>query len=108
MGSHDRKEFSLVRLSRVPGPSQRYERAYAFSRSNLRITLPVDVIGISGMKAISRGYSCAESRVLTKVWISAASASEAAVPGLRTKKALTISVRIGSGLPTTAASATAG
>src|SRR6267143_226984 len=73
----DRKEFSLVCLSRVPGPSQRYERAYAFSRSNLRITLPVDVIGISGMKAISRGYSCAESRVLTKVWISAASASEA-------------------------------
>jgi hypothetical protein len=43
------------------------DASYAFSRSNLRITLPVDVIGISGMKAISRGYSCAESRVLTKV-----------------------------------------
>ena len=41
-------------------------RRYAFSLSNRRITLPVVVIGMSSMKATSRGYSCADSRVLTK------------------------------------------
>ena len=35
------------------------------------------------MKATSRGYSCAESRVLTKPWISAASASDGRVAGLQ-------------------------
>ena len=70
--------------------------------------MPVVVIGICSMKATSRGYSCADSRVLTKPWISAASASDGAWLGLSTMKALTISVRIGSGLPTAAASATAG
>src|SRR5262249_10290770 len=45
---------------------------HARCRSNLRITLPVGVIGISSMKATSRGYSWAESRVFTKPWMSAA------------------------------------
>ena len=36
------------------------------SRNSRRITLPVVVIGISSMKATSRGYSCADSRVRTK------------------------------------------
>ena len=40
-------------------------RSHAFARSNRRITLPVVVIGISSMKAISRGYSCAERCVRT-------------------------------------------
>src|SRR4051812_21808626 len=83
-------------------------RHHARSRSNLRITLPVVVIGMCSMKATSRGYSCAESRVRTKPLMSAASASLGACPDLSTMKALTISVRTGSGLPTTAASATAG
>ena len=41
------------------------------------MTLPVVVIGNSLMKATSRGYSCAESRVRTKSRTSPASASEA-------------------------------
>src|SRR5262249_575812 len=77
-------------------------------RSNLRITLPVVVIGISSMKATSRGYSWAESRVFTKPWMSAASACDGGCPDLSTMKAFTISVRSASGLPTTPASATAG
>ena len=80
----------------------------ARARSSRRITFPVVVIGISAMKATSRGYSWADSRVRTKPWMSAASASDAATPDFNTTNALTISVRIGSGLPTTAASATAG
>ena len=51
---------------------------HACSRSSRLITLPVVVIGMSSMKATSRGYSCADSRVLTKLWISAASASDGA------------------------------
>src|SRR2546426_78346 len=55
-----------------------------------------------------RGYSWAESRVFTKPWMSAASACDGGCPDLSTMKAFTISVRSASGLPTTAASATAG
>jgi len=73
-----------------------------------RMTLPVVVMGISSRNATSRGYSCAERRAFTKPWISAASASDGSWPGFGTMNALTISVRIASGLPTTAASATAG
>ncbi len=51
---------------------------HARSRNRRRMTLPVVVIGMSSMKATSRGYSCADSRVLTKPWISDASASDAA------------------------------
>src|SRR5262249_34642191 len=72
-------------------------------RNRRRITLPVVVIGISSMKATSRGYSCADSLVRTKLRMSAASASEGSCPGLSTMNALTISVRTGSGFPTTAA-----
>src|SRR4029077_8381822 len=66
---------------------------YARSRNNRRITLPVVVIGMSSMKATSRGYSWPDSRVLTKLWISAASLSDGAWPFLSTMKAFTISVR---------------
>ena len=52
--------------------------SHARSRSSRRITLPVVVIGMSSMKATSRGYSWPDSRVLTKPWISAASASDGA------------------------------
>ena len=37
----------------------------------------------ASMKATSRGYSCADSRVFTKPWISAASASDGAWPCLQ-------------------------
>ena len=52
--------------------------SHARSRNRRRMTLPVVVIGISSIKATSRGYSCADSRVLTKPWISDASVSDAA------------------------------
>ena len=72
---------------------------HALSRNSRLITLPVVVIGIASMKAISRGYSWAERRVRTKSRIWAASASDGACSGLSTMNALTISVRTGSGLP---------
>ncbi len=99
---------AAARLPRVHHGRRANALSHAFSRNNRRITLPVVVIGRSSMKATSRGYSCADSRVRTKVWISAASASDGRWPFLSTMKALTISVRSASGLPTTAASATAG
>src|SRR6266853_6398122 len=89
----------------TPRPKHFSGGTYARSRNNLRITLPVVVIGILSMKATSRGYSCADRRCLTKSWISAASSSDGGTPGLSTTNALTISVRSGSGLPTAAASA---
>jgi hypothetical protein len=49
---------------------------HAFSRSSLRITLPVVVSGRASSKAISRGYSWADRRSRTQAWISAASAAE--------------------------------
>ena len=53
--------------------------AYARSRNRRLITLPVVVMGMSSMKATSRGYSCADSRVFTKPCMSDASASDAAI-----------------------------
>src|SRR5450759_4690447 len=53
---------------------------YARSRSSRLITLPVVVIGMASMKATSRGYSWPDSRVLTKLWISLASASDGVWP----------------------------
>ena len=72
------------------------------------MTLPVVVMGMSSIKATSRGYSCADNRVFTNPCMSEANSSDAAKPFLRTMKAFTISVRYASGLPTAAASATAG
>src|SRR5262249_45319847 len=46
--------------------SSRQER-HARSRSRRLMTLPVVVIGIASIKATSRGYSCADKRVFTKV-----------------------------------------
>ena len=73
-----------------------------------RSTLPVAVIGRLSANCTNRGYSCAASCTFTKSWISRASASLAANPGRSTIHALIASVRIGSGMPTTADSATAG
>src|SRR5207245_8085959 len=67
------------------------------SRSARRMILPVVVIGSAPMNTTRRGYSCAARRVLTKSWISRASASDGAWLGFKTRKALISSVRTGSG-----------
>ena len=69
-----RRKAGIGLTSRVT----RNARLHARSRNRRLITLPVVVIGISSMKATSRGYSCAESRVFTKPWMSDASVSDAA------------------------------
>src|SRR4051812_47764441 len=55
--------------------------------------LPVAVRGSVSTNSIRRGYSCAASRILTKIWSAAASAASACAPGFTTTNALTISVR---------------
>src|SRR5882757_1479545 len=73
-----------------------------------RSTLPVAVIGSVSANWTKRGYSWAASCTLTNSWISRAKASSGAKPGRSTIQALIDSVRIGSGMPTTADIATAG
>jgi Na+-driven multidrug efflux pump len=46
---------------------QQTRLAYARSRKRRLMTLPVVVIGMSSMNATSRGYSCADRRVFTKL-----------------------------------------
>src|SRR5438552_5539043 len=55
------------------------------SRSARRMILPVVVIGSAPMNSTRRGYSCAARRVLTKSWISRASASDGAWLGFKTR-----------------------
>jgi hypothetical protein len=55
---------------------------YTRSRNSRLMTLPVVVIGMSSIKATSRGYSCADNRVFTKPWMSDANVSDAAKPFL--------------------------
>ena len=81
---------------------------YPSARNSRRSTLPVAVIGKVSVNCTKRGYSCAASCTFTKSWISRASASPGAKPGRSTIQALIDSVRIGSGMPTTADIATAG
>ena len=76
-------------------------------RNSPRCTLPVVVIGRASMKTISRGYSCAASRVFTESWICAANSWSASKPVANTTKALMILPRNASGEPMTAACATA-
>src|SRR5216683_3402818 len=78
----------------------------ARSRRARRMILPVVVIGKASTNSTRRGYSCAASLRLTKSWISRANAADGAWPCLRTRNALTNSVRTGSGTPTAAARAT--
>src|SRR5712672_809470 len=73
-----------------------------------RRTLPVAVIGKLSANCTKRGYSWAASCTLTNSWISRASALLGAKPGRSTIQALIDSVRIESGMPTTADIATAG
>src|SRR5882724_6013827 len=77
-------------------------------RSRNRWILPVSVFGSWSRNSISRGYWCRPTWVFTTSTISASSPPRAGRPGLRTTYAFTICPRSASGLPTTAASATAG
>src|SRR5204862_3328928 len=84
-----------------------FMRASSRLRSSLRCTLPVVVIGSASMNSISRGYSYGARRPRTCCWISSMSVCDGAWPGCSTMNAFTISPRVASGLPITAAFATA-
>lgn len=76
--------------------------------SSFRIIFPVAVMGSSSTNSISRGYSWAARRTLTKSLISTSIPGSGFTSGLSTIKAFTIWVRILYGLPTTVAMATDG
>src|SRR5436190_3775310 len=73
-----------------------------------RCTLPVSVRGSVSMNSICRGYLYGAITFFTCSWSWRTAPSPAALPGLRTTKALTIVPRSSSGQPTTPHSATAG
>src|SRR3954454_2687097 len=83
-------------------------QCYPSARNSRRSTFPVAVIGSVSANCTKRGYSWAASCTFTNSWISRASSSLGAKPGRNTIQALIDSVRIGSGMPTTADIATAG
>src|SRR5450830_1966995 len=92
---------SSVEVSPSGRPSSR-----ALSRR--RMILPLRVRGKVGRKAISFGATAAPRRLRACAMMSMRSASSGWYPSLSETKALTTSPTIGSGLPITPASATAG
>src|SRR6185295_5571084 len=99
-----------MRVSRADQQDALHALRFASSllRSSLRCTLPVVVMGSASMNSISRGYSYGASRPRTCCWIFSTSSWPAENPGCSTTNALTIVPRVSSGLPITAALATAG
>src|SRR5205085_8340171 len=110
--ARERGEQKSVRVPRAD-EQDALHRALASSfaasrrRSSFLCTLPVVVIGSASMNSISRGYSYGARRSRTCAWICSISALDAASPGCSTMYALTIAPRVSSGLPITAAFATA-
>src|SRR4029079_2316213 len=104
VGEREREDELLETVHAAPC----FMRASSRLRSSFLCTLPVVVIGSASMNSISRGYSYGARRPLTWVWMSSTSFWSFENPGCRTMKAFTMDPRVASGLPITAAFATAG
>ena len=102
-----RSPLSKDPLSAVTGRGSGGQLEPSRSRSSTRRILPEMVLGSSSTNSISRGYLYGALTRLQWSCNSSTSAYEPAWPGARITNALTIWPRSGSGLPTTAASATA-
>src|SRR5581483_4556767 len=112
--SVQRVQFRRARLRQMEGrhrPTRSAQVCAGFrrsrSRSSTRRILPDTVFGSSETNSISRGYLYGAVTRFTCSWMSRASSSDGSNPGFSATNAFTISPRSGSGLPTTAASATA-
>ena len=77
-------------------------------RSTARWTFPDSVRGSAERNTTRRGYRWAASRVFTRVCSCSTSKSDGAAVAVSTTNAVMASPRSGSGVPTTADSATAG